>query len=394
MTKRNLTYLFGATLFSYTALSMLIPTFPTYVLELGGDTAQVGLTWGAFTAGILLFRPIVGRWTDQKGRRWVALLGTTIFFIAPLLYAVITSMEWLYVVRFLHGIGSAAFTTAAVTLVTDCTTTENRGQTLGLMGVANNLGFAFGPWMGYQIVETWGFPTMFVSAAGLALISVLVALPIRELVPPALSHERIAYPRAVLRRSVLIPSTLLLVSAIIHTSIMTFLPVFLQERQALNAGAYFMILGLTMLLTRLFAGPVMNAQTQRPVIILSLLGITAGVLIIVQASNAVWLLGAAVIYGIGFATFRPVLTAFLAGHTPAAVRGAVFSFYEGAYDLGMSLSGIVLGMVANSFGLSTMFYVVCAVGLVGQIVGLTLSDRQTLEPVEMATVLQQEQSIH
>jgi MFS family permease len=394
MIKRNLTCLFGATFFSYTTLSMLIPTFPAYILDLGGDTAQIGLTWGAFTAGVLVFRPIVGRWTDQKGRRWVALLGTAIFFIAPLLYAVVQSIEWLYVIRFLHGIGSAAFTTAAVTLVTDCTTAMNRGQTLGLMGAANNLGFAFGPWMGSQIAETWGFPVMFVSAAGLALMSMLVALPIRERVKSALSHEHINYPRAVLRRNVLIPSMLLLLSAIIHTSIMTFLPVLFKERQIVSAGPYFMILGLTMLMTRVFAGRVMNARSHRPVIIFSLLGITAGVLIIVQASNAVWLLCAAIVYGIGFATFRPVLTAFLAGHTPVAARGTVFSFYEGAYDLGMSLSGVVLGMVANSFGLSTMFYVTCAIGLVGQLVGATLTQRPTREPVEVAMVLQEEESIH
>jgi predicted MFS family arabinose efflux permease len=84
----------------------------------------------------------------------------------------------------------------------------------------------------------------------------------------------------------------------------------------------------------------------------------------------------------------------LAGHTPPAVRGAVFSFYEGAYDLGMSLSGIVLGLVAQGFGLAAMFYATCAIGLAGQIMALALSDHATEEPVEMAVVLQQEESIH
>jgi len=394
MDKRNLIYLFGATLFSYTTLSMLVPTFPAYILHLGGNPAQIGITWGAFTAGILAFRPVVGRWTDRKGRRWVALLGTVIFFASPLLYAAFPSIPMLYLFRFLHGIGSAAFTTASVTLVTDCTTVENRGHTIGLMGTANNLGFALGPWMGSQLVEMWGFQAMFVAAAGLALISLLAALPIRELVRPGLSQKPISYPRAVLRRSVLLPSSVLLVAAIIHTSVMTFLPVFLDERQILRAGPYFLTLGLAMLLVRAFARPILNARSHRLVIFLSLLGMTAGILMIVHAANSAWLLGAAIIYGVGFAVIRPVLTAFLANHTPVTARGTVFSFYEGAYDLGMSLSGVVLGLVANSFDLVIMFYVTVAIGVIGQFISVGLRDHLTEEPVEWSIILQEEHSIH
>jgi MFS family permease len=394
MNKRNLIYLFGATFFSYTTLSMLIPTFPAYVLHLGGNTAEIGLTWGTFTAGILLFRPVVGRWTDRKGRRWVALLGTFIFFVSPLLYIVSASISLLYLIRFLHGIASAAFTTASVTLVTDCTTVENRGHTLGLMGTANNLGFALGPWLGSQLVHTWGFNVMFATAAGLAFISLLAALPIRELVTLRSEHRAISYPRAVLRRNVLFPSSVLLVAAIIHTSIMTFLPVFLDERQILEAGPYFLTLGLAMLLVRATGRPILNARAHRLVISSSLLGMMAGILMIIYAPNAAWLIGAAIVYGIGFAVVRPVLTSFLANHTPAMVRGTVFSFYEGAYDLGMSLSGVVLGLVANSFDLVVMFHVTIAIGLLGQLISAGLTDQETLEPVEWSVVLREEQSIH
>ncbi len=394
MGKRNLIYLFGATFFSYTTLSMLIPTFPAYVLKLGGNTAEIGLTWGAFTAGILLFRPVVGRWTDRKGRRWVVLFGTFIFFISPLLYIAFPSIALLYFLRFLHGIGSAAFTTASVTLVTDCTTVENRGHTLGLMGTANNLGFALGPWMGSQLVHIWGFNVMFAVAALLALISLLAALPIRELVKPIPEHVSIDYPRAVLRRNVLLPSAILLIAAIIHTSIMTFLPVFLDERRILESGPYFLTLGLAMLLVRAFARPILNASARRLVIALSLLGMMAGILMIIHATSSAWLLGAAILYGVGFAVIRPVLTSFLANHTPATMRGTVFSFYEGAYDLGMSLSGIVLGLVANSFDLVIMFYVTIAIGFIGQFISTGLADRTTTEAVEWSVVLREEQSIH
>ncbi len=393
MGRRNLFYLFGATFFSYTTLCMLIPTFPAYVLDLGGNPAQIGMTWGAFTAGILTFRPIVGRWTDRKGRRWVAILGTFIFFLAPLLYAAFPSISVLYLIRFFHGIGSAAFTTASVTLVTDCTTVENRGHTLGLMGAANNLGFAIGPWLGSQLVSAGSYEMMFVTAAGLALVSLLAAWPIRELVRPLSSHRAVSYPRAVLRRGVLFPSSLLLVAAIIHTSIMTFLPVFLDERELIRSGPYFLTLGLTMLTVRVFAGPLLNARAHRLVIALSLLGMMTAILIIVRTVDPRWLLMTAALYGVGFATIRPVLTAFLARHTPVNLRGTVFSFYEGSYDLGMSLSGVLLGLVANSFDLVAMFYVVIAVGLIGQLISIGLTDEGVQEPVEPAVILQEEQSM-
>lgn len=393
MDKRNLIYLFAATLFSYTTLSMLIPTFPAYVLSLGGNAADVGLTWGAFTAGILVSRPLIGRWTDRRGRRWVMLLGTLIFSLAPLLYLVSQSVLLLYLCRFIHGIGSAAFTTASVTLLTDCTTAENRGHTLGLMGTANNIGFALGPWLGSQLVQTSGFTGLFLTTAAFALISWMAALPLREVVMPAQSRAPVSYLRAVRQRSVLLSSSILLIAAIIHTSIMTFLPLFLDERRLLGAGPYFFTLGVCMLLVRALARPILNAQAHRSVVGLSLLGMTIGILIIVHATSSAWLLSAAILYGFSFAVIRPVLTSFLAHHTPASARGTVFSFYEGAYDLGMSLAGIGLGLVANSFDLVVMFYLTMAVGLVGQLLSLGLTNGAE-ESVEWSVVLQEEQSIH
>lgn len=394
MNRRNLIYLFGATFFSYTTLSMLIPTFPAYVLSLGGNAAEIGVSWGAFTAGILLFRPVVGRWTDRKGRRWVALLGAFIFFFSPLLYLTFSSIPLLYVIRFLHGIGSAAFTTASVTLVADCTTVENRGHTLGLMGTANNLGFALGPWLGSQAAQAWGFTLMFALAAGLAFLSLLAVLPIRELVALRSEHRAISYPRAVLRRNVLLPASILLVTAIMHTGIMTFLPIFLDQQQMLEAGPYFLTLGLAMLLVRALARPILNARAHRLVISSALLSMMAGILMILYAPNAIWLIGAAIVYGAGFAVIRPVLTTFLANHTPEMVRGTVFSFYEGAYDLGMSLSGVALGLVANSFDLVVMFHVAVAIGILGPLMSAGLSDQEGREPVEWSVVLREEQSIH
>lgn len=393
MDKRNLIYLFAATLFSYTSLSMLIPTFPAYVLSLGGNTADVGLTWGAFTAGILVFRPLVGHWTDRRGRRWVMLLGTLIFSLVPLLYLVSRSLLLLYVCRFIHGIGSAAFTTASVTLLTDCTTTENRGHTLGLMGTANTIGFALGPWLGSQLVQTTGFASLFVATATFALISWLAVLPIREVIVPVYAYAPLSYIRAVQQRSVVLSSSILLIAAIIHTSIMTFLPLFLDQRRLLGPGPYFFILGLSMLLVRALARPILNAQAHRSVVGLSLLGMSIGILIIVHATSSAWLLSAAILYGFSFAVIRPVLTSFLAHHTPASARGTVFSFYEGAYDLGMSLAGIGLGLVANSFDLVVMFYVTMAIGVVGQLISLGLTNG-AVGSVEWSVVLREEQSIH
>jgi len=103
----------------FTSLSALLPTFPTYLKDIGGDNSQIGIVMSSFALGVLMFRPMVGKQVDSIGRKIVLLAGVVIFIISPLLYLLIDSIATLIPIRIFHGLGLAAFGTASITLITD-----------------------------------------------------------------------------------------------------------------------------------------------------------------------------------------------------------------------------------------------------------------------------------
>jgi len=86
---------------------------PLYTQSIGGSGTVAGLTMSIFTASALVFRPLMGNLCDQKGRKAVMLIGTALFSSVSLAYNFFGGLIWaLLVLRFLHGAGFSAFTTA------------------------------------------------------------------------------------------------------------------------------------------------------------------------------------------------------------------------------------------------------------------------------------------
>ena len=93
-------------------------------------------------------RPIAGDLADRIGRRPLVLLGTAIFMLAPVGYAVVGTIPGLLVVRLFHGTGMGFGPTAATVIATDLTPPTRRGAAMGVYGLASAVALAVGPYAG------------------------------------------------------------------------------------------------------------------------------------------------------------------------------------------------------------------------------------------------------
>ena len=91
---------------------------------MGANKQEIGIVMGCFAIGLLLFRPMLGRLADERGRKIVLLIGTIVAAIAPFGYLVFKSIPLLMLVRVFHGISIAAFTTGYTALVADLAPAE------------------------------------------------------------------------------------------------------------------------------------------------------------------------------------------------------------------------------------------------------------------------------
>jgi DHA1 family tetracycline resistance protein-like MFS transporter len=180
---------------------VILPILPLYAEgQFGGTILQVTLLSTAYFAAQFLAAPILGRLSDQHGRRPVLMIsqmGTVVAFIlfifaAPLgriieswgLSLPITGgMVMLYVARILDGVTGGNITTAQA-YVSDVTTEEDRAHGLGLLQGAFGVGFIFGPAFG-GVLANYGPVIPFIGAAIITTGTLLLTtFMLQESLPP------------------------------------------------------------------------------------------------------------------------------------------------------------------------------------------------------------------
>jgi len=90
------------------------------------------------------------------------------------------------------------------------------------------------------------------------------------------------------------------------------------------------------------------------------------------------------LYGFGFGAQQPVLTALVADSTTEETRGKVFSFYYGGFDLGISITGLLLGFIAEKFGIRSMFIVCSFITFLALVIFSTIIEKNPAQSLRSA----------
>ena len=182
-------FIFVTILIDVIGFGIIIPVMPRLISTMINGTMSEAAKYGgwllfAYAIMQFIFSPIMGRLSDQYGRRPVLLMSLFGFGIDYLLLVFAPNIGWLFVGRLIAGITGASFTTATA-YIADISTPEKRAQNFGLMGAAFGLGFIIGPALG-GVFANMGVRAPFVAAAVLTFINWLYGYFI---LPESLSLE-------------------------------------------------------------------------------------------------------------------------------------------------------------------------------------------------------------
>jgi predicted MFS family arabinose efflux permease len=152
--------------------------------ELGvSDTAMGFLTGFAFALFYTIAGIPIARLADGGSRRTVIAIGVAVWSAMTAISGLARSFAQLAAARVGVGVGEAAASPAANSLISDYFPTERRATALAIYNMGANVGIMFGFWAGAWIGENLGWRAAFmvVGLPGLA-VAVLVRLTVRE--PP------------------------------------------------------------------------------------------------------------------------------------------------------------------------------------------------------------------
>jgi DHA1 family tetracycline resistance protein-like MFS transporter len=195
--KSQLTTIFVIVFIDLLGFSLILPLLPYYAEAYNAGPLTVGLLVAAYAAMQFIGAPLLGRLSDQYGRRpvlLVSIFGTFIGFLLlgfaePIGTALTTLMfpaaigadhliiqsrlilTVMFFSRMLDGLTGGNISVAQA-YITDITDIKNRAKGMGLIGAAFGLGFVIGPALG-GILSRWGYAVPAFAAAAIAFLNLI-----------------------------------------------------------------------------------------------------------------------------------------------------------------------------------------------------------------------------
>jgi MFS family permease len=369
---------------------MLLPILPLFVDDIGGTQQQVGFVMGAFAIGLVASRRWLGRWTDQRGRKVVLLIGISVVAIAPLGYLLmhlvlgqlLPYIPTLIAIRAFHGISIAAFTTAYSALVVDFSPVDKRGEVIGYMTLVNPIGVAIGPATGGFLEEWAGYTPVFLASTGLGLLGVFFSSRLRQCPLPQTDSSQTTTPESeqfwalLLSPRVRIPTLVMLLAGITFGVLSTFVPLYIKSTGVnLNPGLFYTAAAVASFSIRLLVGSASDRLGRGLFISISLMFYAASMLMLWQANSPATFLLAGLLEGAGGGTLIPMMAALMADRAHAHERGRLFSLCIGGFDLGIAAAGPLLGGLAGNIGYRYLFAGITVMPLLALVVFFAFSSK-------------------
>ncbi len=354
-------------------------------------------TW-AVTAYILASTtmiPIVGKLSDQFGRKWFLIVGTAIFLLGSALSGASQTMNQFIAFRAVQGLGAGIGIALAFVVVADMFPPAERVRWQSLFGVvyglSNLVGPTLGGWLtdhgplvGTVVTETTRWRWVFyinIPIGIIALAALLIYLPanisnatydwsslqvIGILIAAAILYgaflivERYAVepvlPLDLFRNRVFAAASLLsLLQLMVLVGLIVYLPLFLQGVlgvSATDAGAVITPMTVSSVIGAALAGFAITVLKRYQVItIVSAFVMTAGVFLLTRMTPTTGILEAIifmVIAGIGLGPFFSVLTIAAQNALPRTRLGIGTSAVRYLGQLGSVLGVALVGTVVNN----------------------------------------------
>ncbi len=338
--------------------------FSGYLAGLGASDTQIGLIYGATAVASIAMRPLLGTVMDRHGRRPVILIGNALNVVFILLYLTVSAIgPWVYVVRIGHGVAEAMLFSALFTYGTDVIPASRRTEGIALFGVSGLLPIGVAGIVGDIVLSLAGFRELFLTAAGFAVITLVLSLPLPERRPELKPGESPQGFWKIVATRNLLPIWWMIGSfSTVLTAYFVFIRRYVDDTGIGSVGLFFSMYVVVAILERVFLGWLPDRVGRMRVLYPSLAALVMGFLVLAGAGTWVGVAIAGALCGAGHGFTFPILTAMLVDRAPDSDRGSAMSFFTALFDVGTLIGGPLLGAIIDGAGWGPM-YVTAGVAL-------------------------------
>lgn len=353
----------------YLVYFLLMIIIAGYAVDnLQASLSEAGLAVGLFIVGALFARFFGGKSVELVGRQKMLYIGLTVYLIATLLYFQSTNLHFLFVVRFLHGLGFGLATVATGTIVANIIPGARRGEGISYYSMSSTLASAFGPFLGIYLNQQVSFNAILGICILLVVICYIAAflLKVPEAALTAAQLEdmkRFTLSNFVEFKALPI-SVIGAILGLCYSGIVGFIASYTREINLIEAGSFFFIVySAAILISRPLTGRWFDLKGEGFVLYPSFVLFAIGLAILSLARQDFILLLAGMFIGLGFGTFLSSGQAVAIKSSPDHRMGLATSTFFAITDIGVGLGPFFLGLLVPFFGFRGLYMSMAGVAL-------------------------------
>jgi len=325
------------------SFNMIIPELPNYITQMGGaDYKGLIISLFAFTAAVS--RPFSGKLADLVGRKPVMIFGALAAAISSAIYPFVSGLFAFFLLRLIHGLSTGFKPTGTTAYLADIVGDKNRGEALGMLGMAGSMGMAAGPAIGSAIALNFGMDAMFAVSSVVGFLSAACVFFMKESVAaPAKFTAKMLIIRKdeVIAPEVFPSSFVMLMTTYSFGLALTIIPDFSDFLQVKNRGLFFTVMLVASVATRLYAGKASDRYGRVKLLLAGTLTLSLTMTILALTTNQVVFFIGAIFFGISTGINSPTLFAWTVDLANPEKRGKAIATMFIALELGI-LSGALL----------------------------------------------------
>jgi MFS family permease len=345
-------------LISYSSVTVLT-LLSLFFEHLGGSPRQIGFLMGLFAFAAFLSRPFAGWLLSKFNPRGVMIAGLALMLAVTSLYPFIQELNWFVVfIRIFHGLGFSVFVLAALLMVINLVSEEERVYAIGIVSTGFMIPLLVFPFLGEEIIRRFGFFAFFLSAIFLSVIPFVYAFFIKLDIPGFSEDSEaksVGFLALLKKKKIDLILFLSIVFEIGLSSCLAFVPLLAIGNSPVRAGYYYTFLALSAVFVRVIGGSQLRFWGS-PKLLLPAFCLISGGGVLISLSSSNFLLGVSgVIYGLGIGILYPHLSALIVKGVTSRERGKVLSLFASSVDLGFALGPLLFGWIYQSIGIRPTF---------------------------------------
>ena len=150
---------------------------PKMINDFGITVGAAGWIATAYILANAVFVPIWGKLGDTIGRKKVYIFGFSIFILGSVLASFAWNLSSMIVFRIIQAIAASAdYPTAMAIIAVTFKEGKERAQALGIWSSSFAAAIVFGPLLGGPLIDTFGWPSVFLINLPIGIVGILMAL--------------------------------------------------------------------------------------------------------------------------------------------------------------------------------------------------------------------------